>query len=124
MLFDATTLAEIIKKRIDQLKGKEKKKRQIAMIVGTPVFILCMFFLVQLVFLGGSLTTLDLMNPTTVYIPPMIQEVTNGSWFMLFIFMILLSTAIVAIGYGYYDVFRRWKKVDDFVDGFVEELMI
>ena len=116
MLFDFTALAKIIRKKTNQLKGKEKKTRQTAMVIGTPLFILSMFGLVQLVFLGGRLTSLDLINATTVYIPPMIQEITNGAWFMLLLLLSLVSVSIVLIGYGYYYTFSRWKRVNEFLE--------
>jgi hypothetical protein len=116
MLFDVTALAQIIRNKMNQIKGKGKKKRQTAMVVGTPTFILSMFGLIRLVFLGGRLTSIDLINATTAYIPSMIQEITNGAWFILMILLSLVSASIVLIGYGYYDMFRRWKSVNEFLE--------
>ena len=74
MLFDVVTLAQIVKKSMIEIKGKGKKYRQNAMVYGTALFPLSIFWIAGIFFLGGTYVNTD--NATSVYVPAMIEKIS------------------------------------------------
>jgi cytochrome bd-type quinol oxidase subunit 2 len=112
MLFDMTALAQIVRKRMDEIKGKGKKMRQDMMVFGTIVFPISVFWMVGQFFQGGTYFNMD--NGVSVYVPALAEEVTNVSIFTLILAIILFVLSILLIEFGFYGKFGKWLGVREY----------
>ena len=100
MLFDITALAEILRKRMNEITGEGRKHRQNAMIYGTTLFPSSTFWIAGIFFLGGTYVNTD--NGTSVYVPAMIDKLSNAQYLLLAMASFMLAMSILLVGYGFY----------------------
>ncbi len=91
MLFDVTALAQIVRKKMNEVTGEGRKHRQDAMVYGTGLLPFSAFF-----------------------IATSTEEKTNAFYFIFSISWILFGFSILLIGYGFYDSekCRKWLHID------------
>jgi len=92
MLFDVTALAQIVRKRMNEVRGKGSKHRQEAMVYSTGLF------------------------PFSAYIIALsVEDKTNAFYFIFVLAWFMLAISILLIGYGFYgsDKCRRWLAIED-----------
>jgi hypothetical protein len=92
MLFDVTALAQIVRKKMNEVKGKGRRYRQEAIVYGTGLFPFSAF-IIALSF----------------------EDKTNAFYFIFAIACFMLAISILLIGYGVYgyDKCRRWLGIED-----------
>jgi hypothetical protein len=99
MLFDITALAELVRKKMIEVSGKGRKHRQDAMVYGTILFPLSVFWIAGIFFLGGTYVNTD--SGTSVYISAMIDKLSIAQYFLLAMASFLLCMSILLIRYGF-----------------------
>jgi hypothetical protein len=114
ILFDVTALAQIIRKKMTEVKGKGRKKRQGVMLMGTLSYSMGVFLAVKQFFFGGTLTNMD--NGISVYIPPLIEKITYGAFVILILAAVAFIISIFLIGIGFYGKFEKFKSINEFAE--------
>ena len=99
MLFNVTALAQIVRKRMNEMREKRKKNRQEFLVVGTAAFPLSIFWIVGIFLLGGTYVNTD--NGTSVSVMAIIEKITASSLFALIMAGSLLVLSIFSIRFGF-----------------------
>lgn len=107
MLFDVTSLLQIIRRNMNQAG----RTRQAAMVGGTLFYGMSLFLLITLFTSGISVMNID--NGLWGYAPPLSQEITVGSLIMLVIFLFVFVTSMQLIAFGFYN-YDKWDSVKEF----------